>query len=49
MNECAFSHSEIQQPLSVSPVIIDMLPPILTAWTDPDSPLGRKKIFLKKM
>lgn len=41
MNECASSHSEIQQPLSVSPVIIDKLPPILRGWIDPDCPVGK--------
>jgi len=43
MIEGGSSHSEVEQPISLCPVVTYMLPPSNTLWLDPDVPVKDKK------
>lgn len=43
MSKSVFTYSEVQLPLSVSPVSVDKLPPNLGMSIDPHSPDNKKK------
>ncbi len=42
MTEGGFFHSEIEQPVSVCPGVLGVMPPSIATWFDPDFPINNK-------